>query len=378
VADIVDVVQHLPPPLSLPQPEPSPILLPLNLPTPQLNDQLPSATNQNLSPAASASSASQRITPTPESAPLSPTGNPAPQHDPADALPPPSPPPPRAPPPPPPPRFTLLAITQPNSSPAPSSTPLPAPRPAFLYLEHGIQVLGLPARPARPGLPAQPVPHVSPGPLGPLGPQDPAQPGPATTGPFVCPICLDPLAQAPADLLLAYAALARRLARPGAAAATPGGPRGADFRDMLGHCEREGKGSDAGLPTPCGHVFHARCLTLALAHAADQAGPARACPLCRASLDVRVAEGDPPPSLHGATGAHPAADPDDSDPAGRTGFFFARGRYLSPAALRRGRGRRPRPRNEWRWMGAAAAAAAAVGLVLVVLKFGFPGRVSWL
>jgi hypothetical protein len=210
---------------------------------------------------------------------------------------------------------------------------------------------------------------------------------PAPFGPFVCPICLDPIAQAPADILARYASLSSLLAR----ADAPGGPRSVEFREILGHCE--GRAPDHAVPTPCGHVFHARCLSLSLAHAAVELdgppGPALACPLCRTSLLVRVTLGDPSPCLHGSTGALADHDPNNPESVGGTGtggaqlrrFSHVRGllhvRRIEALRLRL---RRPRQRHEWWWAVAAglSTALAVLGLGLVVLKFGFPGRVNWL
>ena len=198
-----------------------------------------------------------------------------------------------------------------------------------------------------------------------------------------CPICLDTVAQPPDALLARYVALSRLLASP----EVDGGPPRVEFRAILGHAQRPpsaSSNSDAGeqgIPTPCGHVFHAACLSLALAHA-TASRTAQRCPMCRTSLDV-VVPADPAdpaalPRLHGAaTPPNSERDLRDHPPArgvapvpAESRYFYVRGRFVSLVDLRMRPGRRAWRRRAFM----AASALICAGVALLVLRFAFPSH----
>ena len=224
---------------------------------------------------------------------------------------------------------------------------------------------------------------------------------------LLCPICLDTVTQPPDAILARYAALSRLLARPD----SPHGPRHVEFRAILGHAEPppapgpDAHGARTAIPTPCGHVFHTSCLSLAVAHAAARSVH-QACPVCRTTLDVLVCDADDPaalPRLHGqpdpephppaAGGQNAAAGPvpdhislvasgfDSAPsvapaPSGRA--FYVRGRFVSLEALRAGMRPPRRARLHRAALAAATAGAAAAGIALAVLRFAYHGRVGGL
>jgi hypothetical protein len=202
-------------------------------------------------------------------------------------------------------------------SPAPQRAALPVPSSTSCGARDDSDSSRPPCRPRQrdaPPLvaPTRPAPAVllSPAPDTPApdAPAPGADPDPGPEPEEACPICLDALSRGPA---------ARCSSRRSAAQLVTS-LEAADLLRLPGAPAPRAAGAAPPLPpppdkvatAPCGHVFHAACITVTMAHAFAAHRRPR-CPLCRRSLLSRGADSK---CVGRAARAHPPAPPPASGP----------------------------------------------------------------